>query len=211
VERDSAALGVKNEIRESDMDAEAQAVESTQGTDGAQDAPQEQAQSPAGAQNTGKPSPEPVPYERFQEVTRKLREFEKQAQGATEAQRKAEEQRLAEQKQFEQLWQQEKAARAEIEQRLRESELAQWRQQAAMQVSLPATLADRLRGDTLDDMIADAKALAATLPKVAAPNVNGAPGDGGAPRAASQPWALLGLTKDEFAARYNLNARYLEG
>jgi hypothetical protein len=39
--------------------------------------------------------------------------------------------------------------------------------------SLPAALAERLQGETEDELEADAKALLAALPKAAAPNING--------------------------------------
>jgi hypothetical protein len=180
-----------------------------------QDAPvttdQAQADAPAGAKNTDKPTPEAVPYDRFQEVTRKVRELEAQAKAAAEVARKSEEQRLAGQQKYQELWEREKAEKAALESRLRESELNAWRQQAATEAKLPASLAARLRGDTFDDLMADAQELARLLPRPTAPNVNGASGDGGAPGRSDTPWALQGISKEEFAARYGLNPRFLEG
>lgn len=180
-----------------------------------QDAPvttdQAQADAPAGATNTDKPTPEPVPYERFQEVTRKLREFEAQAKAAAANARKTDEQRLADQQKYQELWEREKAEKADLAAKLREAELNAWRQQAATEAKLPANLAARLRGETLEDLTTDAQELARLLPKPVAPNVNGASGDGGAPGRSDTPWAQQGISKEEFAARYGLNPRFLEG
>lgn len=47
------------------------------------------------------------------------------------------------------------------------------RRDVAAKVNLPAALAERLQGETEDELEADAKALLAALPKAAAPNING--------------------------------------
>lgn len=92
------------------------------------------------------------------------------AKAAEDAQRKAAE----DQGKYKELYEEMQAKLTEAEQRAAEMERAAMRQQATAQAGLPAALADRLRGDTLDEMLDDAKALQALIPKKDAPtNING--------------------------------------
>jgi exonuclease VII large subunit len=50
-------------------------------------------------------------------------------------------------------------------------ERAALQRQAAEKIGLPSVFADRLKGETLEELEADAKAIQAALPKAAAPNV----------------------------------------
>lgn len=87
----------------------------------------------------------------------------------------------------------------------RDTELKLLRRDAAVQVNLPAPLADRLQGETLDEMVADAKSILAALPKPAAPNVNGVNGDGSVPRGA----ALDEQKKRSLADRFGVKPGYI--
>lgn len=83
---------------------------------------------------------------------------------ATEAARKAAE----EQGQFKTLYETEKAAREVAEKAKTEAELAALRSAVGTQYKLPAELHSRLKGETKEELEADAKALFAALPKPAA-------------------------------------------
>ena len=83
----------------------------------------------------------------------------------------------------------------------RAHELAILRHKVASEKSLPAALIDRLRGETLEEIAADADALLAALPRPNAPSLNG--GDRG---------TTAGATPQERArvlANYGINPRYL--
>ena len=174
----------------------------------------QQAQASAGTENTERAGAEPteimLPKSRFDEVNRQLKELKAQAAAQAEAQRKAEEQRLAEQNQYKELWEQAQAKAAEVEAKLREAELRQWRNDAATKAGLKPGLAERLRGATPEEIEADAQALAAELPKPSAPNVNAGPGDGAVPSGGRAWWAKAGYpSKQEAAARLNLDIKTL--
>lgn len=98
------------------------------------------------------------------------------AQRVKDEQRKAAERtekaRLEAQGEYQKLYEAEKAKTAAAEQRARELELAGLRRDAAAKHGLPAALADRLKGETAEEIEADAKAVVAALPKPAAPNIN---------------------------------------
>jgi hypothetical protein len=102
-------------------------------------------------------------------LDRERKHSETKAQKAREeAERKAAE----EQGQYQKLYEAEKAKAAAAEQKARELELAGLRRDAAAKYALPAKLAERLKGETLEELEADAKDVAAALPKPAAPNIN---------------------------------------
>lgn len=115
------------------------------------------------------------------------------------AQEKADKARLEAQGEYQKRYEAEQAKTAAAESRAKELELAGLRRDAAAKFGLPAALADRLKGETLDDLEADARAVLAALPKPAAPNIN-ATGGGNA--------AGSGLPDDvmrEKAIRYGVN------
>jgi hypothetical protein len=91
------------------------------------------------------------------------------------------------------------------EKTVREREIALWQRDAATQTNLPAALASRLKGETLDDMIADAKEILASLPKPAAPNINANNGAGGAPAAGQ----MSDAEKAELAVRLGVNPKFM--
>lgn len=110
------------------------------------------------------------------------RESEKARKANEKAQSEAEQKRLAEEGKWKEAFEKQQAELETERNARRDSELKLLRQQAATQTSLPAALADRLQGETLEEMVADAKTILAALPKPAAPNVNGVNGDGAVPR-----------------------------
>lgn len=124
---------------------------------------------------------------------------------ATEAEQKA----LAEQGQYQQLYEAERKRAADLEKatadlnaRIAAQELAALRQKVAAEKGLPPALADRLQGETADDIAADADALLAALPRPAAPGLNGGVrGAGGA--------AMTPDDAKRIAGRFNIDPRYL--
>ena len=130
-------------------------------------------------------------------LDRERKHSETKAQKAREeGERKAAE----EQGQYQKLYEAERAKATAAEQRARELELASLRRDAAAKFALPAKLAERLKGETPEELEADAKAIAADLPKPTAPNINAT---GGAANGHS-----AGISADmarEKAARYGVN------
>ena len=106
-------------------------------------------------------------------VTERLAKERAKADAAVrKAQEEAEAKRLSEAGEFKALFEK---AQAELEQERaarHAAEVATMRRDAAAKLNLPAALADRLRGETLEDIEADAAALLADLPKPQAPNIN---------------------------------------
>lgn len=162
----------------------------------------------AATENTGTAAAAPVsiadaehmiPKSRFDEVNKKLRELEK---AQTESERKAAEA----QGHYKELWEksQADAAKAVADAQAAKQETLRLRVTAQVP-GFPAAWADRLRGETEEDMLTDAKALMAAMPKPAAPNANGAPGDGSKPT----PGQLNDVERAEIAAIYNVNPKYM--
>jgi hypothetical protein len=104
--------------------------------------------------------------ERLQRAQRKAEE--QTAKAKTEAERKAQE----EQGEFKKLAESLKAELEQERQARKAAELAGLRRDVAARRNLPAGLVDRLRGETEQEIDADAEALLAALPKPAAPNIN---------------------------------------
>ncbi len=104
----------------------------------------------------------------------KLRSETAAKKAADEATRKAAEDQGEFKKLYETVLQEKQAAEA----RAQALELATLRRDVAAKVGLPAGLASRLQGDNELDLEADAKALLATLPKPAAPSLDGGAGRG---------------------------------
>jgi len=135
--------------------------------------------------------------ERLQRAQRKAAEAE--AKARTDAERKAAE----EQGEFKKLAE---SLRAELEQERaarKAAEIAGMRRDVAARQQLPAGLADRLRGETQEEIEADAELLLRALPKPAAPNINAGPATGG-----SKPNEFAGIDIDNLAARLGVSAKY---
>jgi hypothetical protein len=110
-------------------------------------------------------------------IQERLERAEKKAKAdAEKAAAAAEAKALAEQGKYKELYEQEKAAREEAESKRRALELSALRRKVAEDVKLPTALADRIRGETEEEIRADAKELLAALPKPAAPNINNGAG-----------------------------------
>ena len=136
-------------------------------------------------------------------LDRERKHSETKAQKAREeAERKAAE----EQGQYQKLYEAERAKATAAEQRARELELAGLRRDAAAKFALPAKLAERLKGETPEELEADAKAIAADLPKPTAPNINatGGAASNGAP-------TLDDAKRQEWAGRLRVSSRQFSG
>lgn len=109
--------------------------------------------------------------ERALETIKKLRQFEKDskalAKKVAEYEAKEREREEAELSETEKL----KRQLAERDAQLKGLERAAMQRKVAEAVGLPAAFAERLKGETPDEMEADAKALKEAMPKAAAPNV----------------------------------------
>lgn len=141
--------------------------------------------------------------ERLEREKAKAQEREQKAR--EEAERKAAE----EQGKFKELYEQAQA-RIEQEEKARKAlELKMLRQQVAKQVGIPDALADRLVGETQEELEADAKQLLETLPKAdpKAPSLNG--GAGGKNRGPGTPIPSLEEMK-EMAAVYGVTVDSLK-
>ena len=110
------------------------------------------------------------------------REAEKQRKASEKAQSDAEQKRLAEEGKWKEAFEKQQAELETERKARRDNELKLLRRDAAAQVSLPTALTDRLQGETLEEMVADAKSIMAALPKPSAPNTNGGVGDGAVPK-----------------------------
>lgn len=111
----------------------------------------------------GDPKESAVPYERFKEVNDKFRTLEKQL-AQIQAERDAEaEKKLAEQQKYEELANKYKAE-------LETERLGRLRLEAVSKAGLPANMAARLQGGTLEELAQDAAALAEFM-KPATPGV----------------------------------------
>lgn len=125
------------------------------------------------------------------------------------AQAAAQQAALAEQGKFQELYEAEVKARAELEKqaaalndRIRAQELAALRQRVANEKGVPAALAERLIGDTEEEIAADAEKLVAAMPRPGAPSLNG--GERGAGKGLSTAEARM------IAGRLGVDPRYLE-
>ena len=124
---------------------------------------------------------------------------------AKKAQADAEAKALAEQGKYEELY---KKAQADLEAAQRQATEAQQallRREVGAKYNLPLALVDRRRGDTPEELDADAQALLAALPKPAAPNINSGTGNGRVPT----PGVMDEQAKRELAAVLNVNPKYL--
>jgi hypothetical protein len=142
--------------------------------------------------------------ERLQRAQRKAEEAT--AKARTEAERKAQE----EQGQFQKLAESLKAELEQERQARKAAELAGLRRDVAARRNLPAGLVDRLRGETEQEIEADAEALLAALPKPQAPNINAGDASSTSPKlpggiseeALKQQAVRLGVKFEDFKAAF---------
>lgn len=146
--------------------------------DNQQGSKQEQQQepgAPAGAKNSDTPgddSERMIPLSRFNEINNQLKELKQQVAAQEEAAKKASDDKLAEQQEWQKLAEQRGEELAAAQAKAAELELAQLRTRAATKAGLPLTFATRLQGETLEELVADAEAMLAAMPKPSAPNIN---------------------------------------
>lgn len=145
------------------------------------------------------------------DIDRILSERLAQAQRTAEAkvkkaQAEAEQKALAEQGKYEELYKATQAQLAEAQRTAQEAQNALMRREVAAKHNLPSALVDRLRGETLEELDEDAKALMAALPKPSAPNINGAAGNGRVPGTG----AMSDEEIRELANVLNVNPKYLK-
>jgi hypothetical protein len=166
----------------------------------------QEAQPSAGTQITeSAPTEHMIPKSRFDEVNAELRKIKQAQTQATKAQEEAQRKAAEEQGEYKRLYEEMSQKMAQAQQRAEELERQQLRARVAQTVGIPAALADRLRGDTEEEIAADAKTLLDTLPKPQAPNINASPGTGATPRT-----DLGGMSPEEFAAVYGVNPRFIQ-
>ena len=110
------------------------------------------------------PEEEPFDKERAMATIKNLRKFEKDAAKLAKEvesyKQKEEERKKAELSEIERLT----LEKQEAEKKLAELTLKEQRREAAKEAELPEVLADRIKGETLEEMIEDAKKLVAELP-----------------------------------------------
>ena len=115
-----------------------------------------------------------IPKSRFDEVNQQLKELKKAQEAAAKAQAQQEQAIAEEQGKFQELY---RKAQAELEQaqaKAAAAEKAQLRAMIAAKTQLPEALIDRLRGDTAEELEADAKFLLDLIPKPAPQTYTGA-------------------------------------
>lgn len=185
------------------MADEAAATPATEPTTPTNPAP---ATPPAGAQNAETPAEPMIPKSRLDEVLAKLKNYETEKTKAEKAQADAEAKRLADEGKFKELYEKQQAELQASQAEAKAAATKLMQRDIAAKTNLPLPLAERLRGDTAEEMEADAKSIMAALPKPAAPNINANPGPGGAP-------AVGQLSDDEkrrIADRYGVDPRYVQ-
>lgn len=134
------------------------------------------------------------------------RERTKSQKDAAKAQADAEAKVLAEQGKYKELFEKQQAELTAAQQAAKTNEMRLLQRDAATSTGLPQPLADRLKGETLDEMVADAKSILAALPKPAAPNINASNGAGGAPVAGQMSDREI----NEQAVRMGVNPKLLK-
>lgn len=162
------------------------------------DQPTEKVEAQEPVQATAQPAPQEDAFdaERAKALIDKLRneikELKPKAKKADELSEAEQKRKEAEMTELDRLNKQLAEAQAEV----KRTQLSVLRRDAAAKYSLPAELADRLKGETPEELEADAKALAALLPK-AKPQPTTSP---------TQPGAIAGHpeTKDQMKARLGI-------
>jgi len=138
--------------------------------------PAETATEPVITEPVSEPTPEPVKDAAWWESKARAMETEKVAAAKKLAKLEAAEQARQE-AELSELQKVQKRAE-EAEQKAKAAELAVLRRDAIASTGLPAAFADRLKGETLEEMEADAKTLLAAMPAKVAPKLEAAnPGE----------------------------------
>lgn len=125
-------------------------------------------------------------------ITERLTKEKAKAESmATKAREDAERKAAEEQGKFRELYEAAQQRIAETEARLKSAEIASIKREVAGKLNMPQALANRLQGETLEEIEADAKELMAALPKPAAPNINSGTGNGATPTGATVDREML--------------------
>ena len=125
-------------------------------------------------------------------ITERLTKEKAKAESmATKAREDAERKAAEEQGKFRELYEAAQQRIAETEARLKAAEIASIKREIAGRLNMPQALANRLQGETLEEIEADAKELMAALPKPAAPNINSGTGNGATPTGATVDREML--------------------
>lgn len=167
-------------------------------TEGTESAP------PAVAENTDK-QPVMIPKERFDEVNTKLRAIEKAAAQAAKDASEREAQQLAEQGKFKELYETAQRDLQQAQTAAKAAELARLKTEVAHKHQLPAALIDRLRGETAEELDADAALLLSVIPKPATANDAAAGVNGKAPTPQKSDREI-----QEMAARLGVSFEHLK-
>jgi hypothetical protein len=139
-------------------------------------------------------------------ITERLNKEKAKAESmAAKAREDAERKAAEEQGKFRELYEAAQKRIADTEARLKAAEIASIKREVAARLNMPQALANRLQGETAEDIEADAKELMAALPKPAAPNINSGTGIGAAPTNGGMSEA----EKRELAAVLGVDYRYL--
>jgi regulator of protease activity HflC (stomatin/prohibitin superfamily) len=110
-------------------------------------------------------------------LTERLAKEKQRSEGAAAKARADAERKAAEEAgEFKKLYENTVAKLQEAEQRATAAALAVTRRDVAARLNVPVALADRLRGDTPEEIEADAKQLMASLPKSGTPSANAGSG-----------------------------------
>lgn len=140
-------------------------------------------------------------------ITERLTKEKAKAESmATKAREDAERKAAEEQGKFRELYEAAQQRIAETEARLKSAEIASIKREVAGKLNMPQALANRLQGETLEEIEADAKELMAALPKPAAPNINSGTGNGATPTGATvdrEMLLALGLNPNVHLGRGN--------
>lgn len=131
----------------------------------AQDAPVETPPAPKPAEKTDiKSLPDDIQtyIKELRHENRQHREAKEQAERAA---REAETAKLTEQGEFKRLYEEAQAALAKLNDDLKAERVTNLRQKVAAAVKLPAELVDRLRGETEEELTADAETLLKAIPQ----------------------------------------------
>lgn len=130
----------------------------------------------------------------------------KSEKAAQKAQADAEAKVLAEQGKYKELFEKQQAELQTAQSEAKSAATKLLQQQAATDAGFPLKQSHRLKGETLEEMVADAKAFLAELPKPVAPNINADNGAGGVPAAGQ----LTDAEKQELGARLGVNPKFIQ-
>jgi len=133
---------------------------------------QNPAEPPAGAKNTETPPADEImiPKSRFDEINQRLKAMEKERAAEAARAAQAEAKQAEEQGKFKELYEKTSQQLAEAQAAVKAAELFRIKSEIAARLRLPAALADRLRGETAEELEADAKALLEAFPAQPAPS-----------------------------------------